>query len=616
MSEEATAAPRRIVVAGSVDHGKSTLLGRILLDCGGLPEDRVESVRRICAAKGVAFEPAFLLDAFKEEQDQGVTIDTTRVSFEREGRRYLLIDAPGHLDLIKNMATGASEAEFGILIVDAREGVRPQTVRHLKMLALLGVAEIVVAVNKMDVVGYEEAVFARAADELAAASRAENLHCLAVVPVAALPGENVSAASAKLPWHAGPPLLTVLAEAAERREDSARALTEPFRMPLQDVYRFDDARRFVGRVTAGILKKGETIQFSPSGKLAVVLGIEKHPRGDLDSAGKGDSVALRLKEQVFVERGEVISRPHQPPRIETHFGAKLAWFGAEAFVSGAPYLLKLGSAEVRCVVRVLRCEEERLANGVFADVAIDCERPIAFDDGAGPHALNKLVLCTAYETVAVGVVSAALTARRKAGPSSAVTAETGYVSRAERETDQRGAVLWLTGLPGSGKTTLARALERRFHERGLRVTALDGDNLRHGLNSDLGVSPEDRAENIRRVAHVARMFLDAGFLVIVACVSPYADDREIARGIVGAKDFSEIFVYCPLEVCQKRDPKGLYAKAASGEVGGFSGVSAPYQVPARPALRLDSSVMSVEEEVSRIEGLAGVSISKANMKMS
>ncbi len=594
----------KIVIAGHVDHGKSTLFGRILMDCGAVPEDRVRAVRRICEEKGIPLEPAFFLDALKEEQDQGITIDTTRVQFEHAGRRFLLIDAPGHLEFLKNMTTGASDADLGVLIVDAVEGMREQTLRHLKIFSLLGLAELVVVVNKLDKLGYDQARFAALAAEIEKAVKAEGLYCREIVPVSALLGENVLTKSSSMAWYAGPALLPLLAEATERQEDPARDLAEPFRMVLQDVYRFNDLRHFAGRVVSGSLQPGAEVQFSPSGKLARVEAIERWPQGSAPFARRGDSIALRLSDQVFVERGEVVSLPGLTPKVDNRIGAKLAWLGAEPFVPGAAYLLKIGTAEVPCTLEPLA--QGPIANGVFFDCLVLAESPVAFDETLGRDALNKLVICSKYETVAAGAVSAQISSRRKAMRANPdVRAETGYVRREEREAVQshKGAVLWLTGLSGSGKTSLAKALERELHAQGLRVIALDGDNLRKGLCADLGFTPEDRAENIRRVAHSAKLFLDAGFIVITACISPYAEDRQNAREIIGAADFKEIFLFCPIEVCRKRDAKGLYAKAGAGALQGLSGVGSPYQNPEHPDLRLDSSTMSVEEELAALRGL-------------
>lgn len=598
----------RVVVVGHVDHGKSTLLGRILLDCGRVPEERVESVSKVCDAKGIPFEPAFLFDALQEEQEQGISIDTTRVNFEFDGRRFLLIDAPGHLEFLKNMTSGASEADIGVVVVDCHEGIRSQTATHLKILAVLGITEIIVVVNKLDKVGYDATVFERVSREIRELAEGESLRCAEIVPVSALSGENMTIRSERISWYDGKALLPTLCSITASRLDFSTE-DEPFRMVLQDVYKFKDQRYFAGRVVSGQVKAGDEISFWPSGKLSRIEAIEVYPARDVDVAVKGTSVALRLSDQVFVERGEVISFKHQAPEIDTEFRARIAWLAADAFNPAREYLLKLGTQEAKCSVVLLGPSGEILrdvpppGNGDFAEVLIKSSKPLAFDRDMASGGINKLVLCTEYETVAAGVIDsrpARITRLPVAGPN--IKAEGGYVERRSYEVRQGhpGSVVWLTGLSGAGKSTLAKALQQRLFEQQYKVVVLDGDNLRSGLCADLGFSPEDRSENIRRIAHVAKLFLDTGCLVIVACISPYAQDREVAREIIGATDFSEVFVFCPLEVCQQRDPKGLYKKVNSGQVNNFTGLHSPYQSPKDPDLRLDSSQMSVDAEVDAV----------------
>lgn len=604
----------RIVVVGHVDHGKSTLLGRLLLDCGRVPEERIESVKKVCAGKGIPFEPAFFFDALQEEQEQGISIDTTRVNFDFNGRRFLLIDAPGHLEFLKNMTSGASEADFGVVVVDCHEGIKSQTARHLKILAVLGISEIVVAVNKLDRVNYDAAVFNRVAGEIRELAESESLTCVEIIPISALKGENITASSENLGWYDGQPLLPLLCTTTAGRLDFTVA-EEPFRMLLQDVYKFDDQRHFAGRVMSGQVSAGDEIIFSPSGKLSMIEAIETYASSPLAIARKGDSIALRLSEQVFVERGEIVSDKSQPPEIDTELRAKIAWLALDSFDQNKQYLLKIGTNETRCQIAFLDDTDAAanqlhpLGNGDFADVIITASKPLAFDRDASGNVINKLVICTEYETVAAGVIDArpARTHRQHVVDPN-IRVELGYVERQayEQRHGHRAAALWLTGLSGSGKSTLAKAVQRRLFDKQYRAVVLDGDNLRSGLCADLGFSPEDRAENIRRIACTARLFLDTGCVVVVACISPYSQDREVARQTIGVEDFNEVFVFCPLEVCQDRDPKGLYKKVATGKVTHLTGMGSPYQPPGNPDLRLDSSVMSVEAEVEAvIDLLAG-----------
>ena len=595
---------KKIVVVGHVDHGKSTLLGRILLDTGRVPQEKIESVRKTCEKKGIAFEPAFFFDALQEEQEQGITIDTTRVNFDFQGHRFLLIDAPGHIEFLKNMTSGASDAEQGLLMVDAVEGIRAQTSRHMKILSILGIREIIIAVNKLDKTGYDRARFETLEKDLREMAQGEGLTCLSVLPISALKGENVTEPSENMSWCQDPPLLQLLCKIKEETLDFSTT-DEPLRMVLQDVYKFNDERYFAGRVLSGSVKPGDEVFFSPSGKVSTVKSIESYPQGSLESATKGDSIALCLNEQIFVERGELISFRHQAPEVETEFRAKLVWLSPEKYEPEFTYLLKIGTKETKCTVRIAETTDKNspITNGAFAEVVIKADQPVAFDRGVGQYGIDKLVLCTPYETVAAGILDAR-PVRKTAAPIADpnVVYEEGYIGREARERRQGhpGAVLWMTGLSGAGKSTLAKSAERQLFNQGYRVVVLDGDNLRTGLNADLGFTKEDRAENIRRFAHVAKLFLDNGFIVLVAVISPYEKDRTLAKEIIGEKDFNEIFVFCPLEVCQERDPKGLYRKVKTGQVANFTGMGSPYQPPSNPSLRLDSSKLSTEEEVDQV----------------
>lgn len=599
---------KKIVVVGHVDHGKSTLLGRILLDTGKIPADKVEHVRKTCEEKRVPFEPAFFFDALQEEQEQGISIDTTRVNFEFDGHRFLLIDAPGHIEFLKNMTSGASEAQQGIVMVDCVEGIRAQTGRHLKVLSILGIREVIIVVNKLDKIGYNETVFNELSASLADLADGEGLKCLSVVPISALLGENITEPCENMSWYKGLPLLPFILKVKEETLDFTTG-SEPFRMVLQDIYKFNDKRYFAGRVMSGEVAVGMEVFFSPSGKVSTVSSIETFPQGERQKAFKGESISLCLEEQIFVERGEVISSTKEVPEVETELVARVVWLAAEPFQSDNEYLLKIGTNEVKCKVEVAtkpgatKSALATLNNGDITDVKIKAERPIAFDRTLSTANLNKLVLCSKYETVAAGVIN--LKAPRKteapvADPN--VVFEQGYVEREQREEQNghKGAVLWLTGLSGAGKSTLAKSLERYLFNSGYKVVVLDGDNLRTGLNADLGFSPEDRTENIRRISHMAKVFLDTGFITVVAAISPYEQDREQARKTIGEADFSEIFMFCPLEVCKSRDPKGLYKKVTTGQVSNLTGMSSPYQPPINPSLRLDSSKMSTREEVAAV----------------
>jgi bifunctional enzyme CysN/CysC len=607
---------RKLVIVGHVDHGKSTLLGRLLMDFGKFPKEKVEKVSHTCLSKGMQLEPAFLLDALQEEQEQGISIDTTRVNFEFEERRFLLIDAPGHLEFLKNMTSGASGADTGILVVDGHDGICSQTLRHLKILSILGVANVIVVVNKMDKTGYSQARFEKVAAEIRTYVEKEQ-NCLSVIPISALKGENLSHSVKELDWYKGLPLMPQLCAHTDAQIASgddakstgvAGSFDEPFRMIVQDVYRFTDERYFAGRVVGGRVRVGDKVFFSPSGKVSTVEAIESFPAAHNDMAVKGDSVALRLSDQIFVERGEIISSPEETPQVNTAIEARLVWLNSAPLDWTQEYLLKLGTAEVSCRLEPgADGPAVKTVNGDFLDVTIKTKTPVSFDynnDG-----VNKLVICTTFETVACGAVkalsaSSASPAMSKSKRNNTVV-ESGFIRRNEFEKRQghNGAVLWMTGLSGAGKSSLAGALERRLFDDGYRVVVLDGDNLRNGICEDLGFHPDDRTENIRRVAHLAKLFLDTGAIVITACISPYEKDRRMAEQIIGKDDFNELFVFCPMEICKSRDPKGLYKKASSGQIEDLSGVNAPYQPPSNPALRLDTSEVGIEAEVDLVVDL-------------
>lgn len=606
MTETLPASAIKVVVVGHVDHGKSTLLGRVMLDCGRVPDDKVEHVRKICDEKSLHFEPAFLFDALEEEQEQGISIDTTRVNFEFDGRKFVLIDAPGHLEFLKNMTSGASEADLGILVVDCHQGVRSQTERHLKILSVLGVPKVIVALNKIDQINYDQTAF-----ETVCAKTREIIESLGlvledIVPISALHGENITAPSSNLSWYLGQPLLPRLMEVAAARHTEATIAAQPLRMLLQDVYKFGNERHFAGIVTSGSVVPGQEVFFSPSGKISKIQSIEKFPQGSVASAHRGESIALTLVEQIFVERGEVISHLEEAPEVDTEFRGRMVWLSRHQFSPDTEYIVKIGTDEARCKISFMTPESaaaEAVANGSFMDVIIKTTKPLAFDRLTTGSSLENFVVCSTFETLAAGVIDkrpAHDERSLQANPN--VRIEPGYVHRARREErdGHKGAVLWMTGLSGAGKSTLAKELEKSLFERGCKVVVLDGDNLRLGLCADLGFSPEERSENIRRIAHTSRLFLDAGFIVITACISPYAKDRQQARDIVGAADFKELFVFCPLEECQRRDPKGLYSKANAGQIRAVTGFDSPYQSPQKPALRLDSSKLSVSDEVAAV----------------
>ena len=597
--------PFRIVVVGHVDHGKSTLVGRILSETGALPEGKVEALKEVCARRGMPFEWAFVMDALQAERDQGITIDTAQIRFRTEARPYVIIDAPGHKEFLKNMITGAASAEAAVLVIDADEGVQEQSRRHGYLLHLLGLRQIAVAVNKMDLVGWDEGRFRAVEAEIRAYLAGIGVQPTHVVPVSARGGDNVAAPSALSPWHAGPTVL----EALDGFAAAAQPVDLPLRLPVQDVYKFDHRRIVAGRIESGRLKVGDRLVFAPSGKTARVATIEGWAGGDVTqlAAQAGQSVGFTLDDQIFVERGEVAHLAEAAPVVGHEVRARVFWLGREPLVVGSRLKLKLATAEhqvtVAAVERVIDVTDLAHHSGgavgrnAVAEVVLRSRSHIAYDAFSTNPRLGRFVLVENYDIVGGGVIAEA------AGPqhqvkSGNITAVDHKVTRTARAAanGHSGGVVWLTGLSGSGKSTLAMELERRLFLKGWQAIVLDGDNVRHGLCADLGFSPEDRAENIRRVGEVAHLFAQAGMLVITAFISPYRADRDRVRA-VGPEVFHEVHVATAIEECERRDPKGLYRKARAGQIPDFTGVSAPYEPPAAPELALDTAGRSLDDSV-------------------
>lgn len=601
----------RLAIVGHVDHGKSTLVGRLLHETDSLPEGRIEAVEAMCRRRGMPFEWAFVTDAFQAERDQGVTIDVSHIRLHTGRRDYVLIDAPGHREFIKNMVTGAAASDAALLLIDAEEGVREQSRRHGYLLSLLGIRQMVVAVNKMDLVGYDMGRFAKIEAEYRAYLGSLGLSPLLVVPVSARLGVNLEARPVEMSWYAGPTLLAAL----DGLQPAPPLRDLPLRFPIQDVYKFDDRRIIAGRIESGRLGVGDALLFSPSNKMARVRTIEMwHAPGPIHEARAGQSIGVTLDDQVFVERGEVISHVTKPP-IETNvFRARIFWLGDKALRAGNRYTLRLHTLAVPVEVQAIErkidpadlsaapaAEVER--NGV-AEVIFRTRVLLALDAFAENRRTGRFVLIEDSVPCGGGIISMEgypdqrelVTVR--ATNVSAVAHRVSHEVR-EARAGHRGGVLWLTGLSGAGKSTLAMAVEQRLFAKGYSVYVLDGDNVRGGLNANLGFSADDRAENIRRVGQVAALFADAGFICITAFISPYRSDRDRARAAAGGK-FHEVYVKADLVVCEKRDPKGLYRRARAGVIKEFTGISAPYETPDNPELTIDTSARGADECAAEI----------------
>ena len=606
------ATPLKIVFVGHVDHGKSTLIGRILHDTDSLPDGKIDMIKKACAAEGMEFEFAFLLDALLEEQKQNVTIDTTEIAFRTSSRNYVIIDAPGHKEFLKNMITGASRADAAVLVIAADEGVREQSRRHAYLLRLLGIKQLIVVVNKMDLAEFSEKRFAEVESEYRKFLIDLSLEVRAFIPTSAKTGENVARASEKIKWYRGPTVLEALDLFEPRKAD----VDLPLRFCVQDVYRFDQRRIVAGRIETGTLRVGDGLVFSPANKSSVVATIERWNAPTDGAAMSGDSIGITLSEQIFVERGYVASHQSDTPIETNRFHADLFWIVREPLRVGRLYNLRLATQEVKCQVvsieqvmdsstleaKIDKCEQ--LERNEVGRLTIQTRGPLVIDNHERIPNLGRFVIVEEGGIRGGGTIFGGVYTDRRVAKSQNIFWSEGKITARERavRSGHRGAVVWFTGLSGAGKSTIAQALERELFNRAMHTCVLDGDNVRHGLNSNLGFSPEDRVENIRRVSEVAKLMADAGAVVITAFISPYRMERRRAREIAleGNAEFIEVFIDAPLEVCETRDPKNLYKKARAGEIRDFTGIDAPYEAPEDAEIVVRTDRQSVDESVATI----------------
>jgi len=608
--------PLRIVFVGHVDHGKSTLIGRILHDTDSLPEGKIDMVKKACAAEGMEFEFAFVLDALLEEQKQNVTIDTTEIRFKTKRRKYIIIDAPGHKEFLKNMITGASRADAAVLVIAANEGVREQSRRHAYLLSLLGIKQLIVVVNKMDLADFSEKKFQEIEKEYRKFLAELGLDALVFVPASAKNGDNVASTSKKMKWHRGPSLL----EALDLLESQSADGDLPLRFCVQDVYRFDERRIIAGRIETGKLRVGDELVFSPANKASKVQSIEEWGGNGDGEAVAGDSIGITLSEQIFVERGYVASHQTDTPIEANRVHADVFWIVREPMRSGRLYDLRLATQEVKCEIvsidevmdsstlEATKDKREKLERNEVGRLTLQTRSPLVIDNHDRIPKLGRFVIVDDDQICGGGTIFGGVYTDRIVAKSKNIFWVEGKITAQARaaRTGHRGAVVWFTGLSGAGKSTIAQALERELFARGMQTYVLDGDNIRHGLNSNLGFSPEDRVENIRRVSEVAKLMADSGVVAITAFISPYRMDRRRAREIAleGNAEFVEVFVDAPLEVCEARDPKNLYKKARAGEIREFTGIDAPYEPPEDAEINVHTDRQTVNESVATIlEGL-------------
>ena len=583
----------RLLTCGSVDDGKSTLIGRLLYDCALIPADQLAALERESRRFGTTdgdLDFSLLLDGLEDERQQKITIDVAYRFFATPQRVFIVADAPGHEQFTRNMATGASTTDLAVILVDARKGILQQTRRHAFICALLGIRRLVLAVNKMDLVGFDERVF----EEIATAfsTFAAHLGDLAIraIPLSARFGDNVSKRSARMPWYRGPSLL----EHLEEVEILAGGALRPFRLPVQWVNRPNaEFRGFSGTIASGSVRPGDLVLVAGSGRIAQVKEIVTF-EGSLAYAEEGDAVTLTLTAEIDIARGDLLAAPAAAPECVDQFAAHIIWMSEDPLVPGRSYLLKIGARTVPATVTALkhRVDVDSLAHLADKTLALNeigfCNlataAPVAFD----PYEVNRetgaFILIDRFtnETAGAGMIAFGL---RRASNIHWQALSVGRTERAALK-GQAPAVLWLTGLSGAGKSTIADLVERKLHALGRHTMLLDGDNVRHGLNRDLGFTDADRVENIRRLGEVAKLMTEAGLIIICSFISPFRAERNMVRELTAPATFLEIFIDTPLEECIRRDPKGLYAKAKAGQIANFTGLDSPYEPPENPELRL------------------------------
>jgi bifunctional enzyme CysN/CysC len=583
----------RFITCGSVDDGKSTLLGRLLYDTKLLFDDQLAALEGDSLRHGTQngeLDFALLVDGLAAEQEQGITIDVAYRFFSTDQRKFIVADCPGHEQYTRNMATGASTADLAVVLVDARKGLLTQTRRHTYICGLLGIRHVLLAVNKMDLVGYAQNTFKRIESDYRVVAAQMGIEQVTAVPLSALHGENVSSRSQAMAWYNGPSLLEYLEAVQVERATSKLG----FRMPVQWVCRPNqNFRGYAGQVVAGSIAPGDEVVALPSGVRSRVARIVT-PDGDLPRAMVGDAVAIQLEDERDISRGDVIAATSQPPQVADQFAAHVLWMDSAALLPGRPYWMKIGARLVTAQVTEIKhrvdvnTQEKRPAKRLELNEVGYCnlglDHAIAFESYEDCHELGGFILIDRQSnaTVAAGTLNFAL---RRADNIHWQHTDVDRVARA-RIKGQTPACLWFTGLSGSGKSTIANVVEKRLHAMGYHTYMLDGDNVRHGLNRDLGFTDEDRVENIRRVAEVSKLMVDAGLIVLVSFISPFRSERNMARALFDGGEFREVFVDTPLEVCEQRDPKGLYAKARAGQIRNFTGIDSPYERPEQPELHL------------------------------
>jgi bifunctional enzyme CysN/CysC len=594
----------RFITCGSVDDGKSTLIGRLLWESQQLFDDQLAALQaesKKYGTQGNDIDFALLVDGLAAEREQGITIDVAYRFFASPGRKFIVADTPGHEQYTRNMVTGASTAQVAVLLVDARQGILTQTRRHAYLVSLMGIRHVVLAINKMDLVGFSAATFNTIQEEFERFSATLGFDAITAIPLSALKGDNITQRSANTPWYAGPTLMGYLETVKVAQAGSERLV-----FPVQWVNRPNASfRGFSGTVAEGSVRVGDEVRVTASGQTATVASIVTMD-GSLTQASAGDAVTLTLSKEIDASRGDVLSLNQQPLEMTDQFEATLVWMHEDAGLVGRSYDIKLATQWASASLTTIkhRVDINTLAHDACTALALNdiavcniaVSKPLVFDSFAHSQTLGSFILVDRYThaTVAAGMVRHSL--RRAQN----VHQQALSIARADRErlNGHQGKVIWFTGLSGSGKSTIANALEVALHAQGKRTYLLDGDNVRQGLNKDLGFTDADRVENIRRIAEVAKLMMDAGLIVMTAFVSPFRREREMARELIGAENFVEVYVSTPLEVCEQRDVKGLYKKARAGQLPNMSGIGSPYEPPTAPTITLNCQITPIDDCVT------------------
>ena len=599
----------RVVIVGHVDHGKSTLIGRLIYDLNEVPDGKYEEIKKVSEKRGLEFEYAYLLDALQSERDQGITIDTTQFFFKTAKRKYIFIDAPGHKEFIKNMITGAASADIAILIVDVYEGIKEQTKKHAYLLKLLGIENVICIFNKMDKVKYSKKFFLGVKEELYKFLKKINVEICDTIPISAKTGENVLQKSKKMSWYKG----RTFCQSLDNYEIYQNDMKLPLRLPVQDIYKVGEKRIIVGRIESGLIKKNDELFFLPSNETVKLKSFEDWPE-PREFYSAGENVGLTLEEQIFVDKGNIISHLENSPKLMSTFEASLFWLDAKNLDLKSQYIMKINTGEynvkVSNISKIIDTnsltyskKSKVLKKNDVSEVIINSAQLIPMDDFKYNKRTGRFCLLDDEKIVAGGIINLRnFPDQKEKRIISNIKSENFSITEVDRAMrfNHRSAIIWMTGLSGSGKSTIAREIERRLFLKGFNVFVLDGDNVRKGINKGLSFSPEGRTENIRRTAEVANLFAQAGFIVIVSLISPYVSERKRARDI-RPEIFKEIFIDASLKECKKRDVKGLYAKVAKGEIKNFTGISSPYEEPLNPELTLNTEKETVEKSAEKLE---------------